>query len=158
MTEDRRETIKVFLEIVSRVALVVAGVYAIWQYSDVKTKEYQQPLWDAQVRLYFEVSDLAARLTNDVDYANWESDRRRFFELYWGSMILVEDEAVEKEMVQFGTRLHAFDPTSADASAEKDMAGLREASHALSYACRDSINRGISRKAPTGQHRKDFIE
>jgi len=156
MSENQRENIKIILEFVSKIALLVAGIYAIWQYADIKKREYQQPLWETQIKLFFEVSDLTSRLTNEFESQRWEKDKRRFYELYWGSMILVEDESVEKAMVEFGNRLYDFDQIKEVGDMKKAMEELREYAHNVSYACRNSINKAIDRKSPSVSHRKDI--
>lgn len=154
--QEKRENIRLWLDIISKTLVLFAAIFAVWKYSDTRTKEYQKPLWEAQTRLYFEVTSIAARLTNEFDLNNWERDKKRFYELYWGQMILVEDEDVEKAMVEFGKRLYDFDQLTNTEEMQKSMKNLRVYAHKLSYACRASINRGITSTAPTMHLRKDL--
>ena len=54
---------------------------------------------------------------------------RRFWDLYWGPMAIVEDEKVEKSMVAFGKALQQ--------SVSPDI--LKIAAIQLAHSCRDSL-------------------
>jgi len=156
MNQQKRETIKVWLDCFAKLTLVVAAIYAVWQYSDTKTKEYQSPIWDVQIKTYAELSRIVSRLTNEFDTLEWEKDKRRFYELYWGEMILVEDSEVEKAMVEFGNRLYDFDQLKETKQMQESMIELRKYAHNVSYALRDSINRGIENHRPSMRLRTDL--
>jgi len=156
MDQNRKDNIRLLLDIISKLAIVVVGIWGVWQYSDIKTKEYQKPLWETQIRIYIEVADLVSRLTNEITIAKWEADKIRFYELYWGSMILIEDNAVETAMVNFGNHLYDFDKIKNPEQKEEVRKKLRKYAHELSYALRDSINRGIESHKPSMRLRTDL--
>ena len=156
MTEEQRENLKVYLDLGTKIALVVAGCFALWKYADSKTKEYQQPLYDAQVGYYFEVVELAARLTTSLEMPQWERDKSRFWELYYGPMILVEDQDVETAMMTFGKCLHDFDILKSTDQMKEKMKELRMLALRLSYACRDSIDDSINANRPSVRLRRDL--
>ena len=72
-------------------------------------RESKKVFLDKQADLYFEtvrvVSMIATAKTPDEIR---DSDERRFWELYWGELGMVEDWNVEDVMVLFGRSLHAF--------------------------------------------------
>jgi len=54
---------------------------------------------------------------------------RRFYELYWGELALVERGAVEKAMIAFGNGLDA----------KKGQREMGQLAYTLALACRDEL-------------------
>src|SRR5262247_4947331 len=64
-------------------------------------REARKPFLQRQQELYFEASTLASKLSTLDHGAEREAARKRFYQLYWGELSVVEDESVEKAMVRF---------------------------------------------------------
>lgn len=80
-------------------------------------RESSQPFLEKQLATYFEVSDVSSHLATAVDPASIDKKSlRRFWELYWGQLGLVETEAVDEAMVTFGAYLNAFQHKKVDSS------------------------------------------
>jgi hypothetical protein len=61
----------------------------------------QQPFLKKQLELYFETSRVVAILATAVpDSDEWRASEKRFWELYWSELSVVEDGVVESAMVE----------------------------------------------------------
>jgi hypothetical protein len=106
------------LESITKVvtALVAAGGLAVTgmtftanQRRDIETRQLQarQPFLQEQLKLYTEVTKTTANLAHgDPADAGVAAARKRFWELYWGELALVEDRGVEAAMVAMGKCLN----------------------------------------------------
>jgi hypothetical protein len=73
--------------------------------------EARKPFADKQLALYLEAAQVAGKLVAlNPDDEDWKSTERRFWELYWSELTLVEDKGVEAAMVKFSQ--HLYDYTS----------------------------------------------
>ena len=61
----------------------------------------EQHFLEAQVDRCLEASKVAASIATVRDKAIWEQARGRFFELYYGDLVVVEDRDVANEMIKF---------------------------------------------------------
>src|SRR5262247_1912938 len=64
-------------------------------------REARKPFLQRQQELYFEAATLASKLSTLDHGAEREAARKRFYQLYWGELSVVEDVLVEKAMVRF---------------------------------------------------------
>lgn len=96
--------------------------------------EARKPFLDRQLILYTEITRTAAVLAAGAlpgdDHLRGEAERR-FWELYWGELALVEDRGVEAAMVEFGDAIKA--------GGMRNVPTLRLPSLALARACRNSL-------------------
>ncbi len=119
------------------VLVAIAGfVWGVYQYFDKRGLEIEnarveaaRPFLERQLALYTDASRVAAVLATSEDTAERTAAAKRFWELYWGELALVEDKRVEKAMVDFGRGLRS------DAGRQL----LQQMSLALAKACRDSL-------------------
>ena len=83
----------------------------------------QQPFLEHRWKAYIETSGVAGALValEPADPA-WTQAEKRFWELYWSELAMVETPDVESAMVDFGGRLNAV-----GASLAKNQAGLANA-------------------------------
>jgi hypothetical protein len=176
MDETARNNWTARLQYVSTIALVVGGLFALWRYYDTTARQFQQPLWDQQVNLYFQTTRAAAQLASLEPGPAWQSAANEFWVMYFGPLCIVEDQAVEQAMVDFSAALEtaevlaemlatpalrdiAPDRTSdlakrfADARAELQSASLN-----LAWACRDSLNANLDAGLPALKYRKQLEE
>ena len=104
--------------------------------ADAALREAQKPFLQRQQELYFTATSAAAKLATLDAGADREAARKKFYELYWGDLSVVEDELVEKAMVQFHLKLEEFEAGTAD------KPELQQKSLELAHACRNSMARG----------------
>lgn len=77
--------------------------------ADTRRVEAQRPFLEKQLALYFETAQVAGRLVAITpDDKTWEDIERRFWMLYWSELSMVEDDIVEKAMVNFSKKLYDY--------------------------------------------------
>lgn len=100
-----------------------------------KRLEAKRPFLDYQLEMYRDaVSTVSVLATAGRDTPEWKTAERRFFELYWGELVLVENSRVEAEMAAFKTALEDGSPY------------LRTRSYCLSHELRRSLEKSWSVK------------
>src|SRR6185369_10509268 len=104
--------------------------------ADAALREAQKPFLQRQTELYFEATGAAAKLATLEKGPERDNARKRFYELYWGDLSVVEDEIVETAMVRFHDKLDDFEKGKAE------KFDLQEMSLELAHACRNSMARG----------------
>jgi hypothetical protein len=67
--------------------------------------EFRRKLWLQQVESYRATAELAGKISAHTQDDKLPELARDFVAAYWGTMILVEDPAVERAMVQFYVEL-----------------------------------------------------
>jgi hypothetical protein len=78
---------------------------------DAKSREdeFRKPFWEQRLKLYIEAADAASTIAT---LPSQNSDRKKavekFWRLYWGPLISVEDLEDSKAMVDFGNCLEGF--------------------------------------------------
>jgi hypothetical protein len=119
-------------------AMIALGgfLWGMFTYFDARKQEYEtrrieatRPFLERQLQLYTEATQIAAILSTTTADSIAENSLRRFWELYWGELALVENDAVEKAMVRFGQGLQNDD----------NKAQLQQLSLKLAHACRESL-------------------
>jgi hypothetical protein len=105
---------------------------ALLQLSAQHAHERQKPFVEAQLKYYFEATETATSIPRTSDGNAREKLVRRFWQLYWGPLAVVEDKGVEAAMVAYGEQLEN-DPRDAT---KLDMLSL-----GLAHACRSSLKR-----------------
>lgn len=93
--------------------------------------EATRPFLERQLKLYPEASQVAAVLATSTDPSERSAASRRFWQLYWGELALVENQDVEAAMVAFGDAL----------TREASPPELQDLSLKLAHACRLSLDR-----------------
>ena len=94
------------------VGLIGAG-WTLYTWDEVAVRESQKPFLEKQLQYYVEASKVAAKLTvlplrapaGIAPEETWEGANRRFWELHWGELVVVEDRAVGAAMAQFGAKV-----------------------------------------------------
>ncbi len=64
--------------------------------------EATKPFLDRQLKLYTEASQVAAKIATSTNVNEVADANKRFWELYWGELALVENQDVEAAMVALG--------------------------------------------------------
>lgn len=114
-------------------ALVAAGtfLFAIIQWAAARRLEASKPFLEKQLQLYGEAVRTTVAIATAPDGDAKDAASRRFEELFWGELALVEDKDVESAMLAFRDELEGA--KSADT--------LKLLSLALAHACRQSLSR-----------------
>jgi hypothetical protein len=96
-------------------------------------RESQKPFLERQLDLYLQASGTASKLSTLENGPARDEARKRFWQLYWGELSLVEDKEVEAAMVHFGRALTQFE------NHEIERSEVQEKSFELARSCRKSL-------------------
>ena len=124
---------------------------ALIQLAAQQAHERQKPFVESQMKFYFEAAETAAQIPRTIESMAREKLTKRFWQLYWGPLAVVEDEEVERAMVAYGEQLK---------NVTWDAAGLETLSLGVAHACRSSLKRlwvpelgGINNSRPPAPNR-----
>lgn len=114
---------------VAAVCLTAAGlVWGVTQFLVTKRIEARQAYLSYQLKTYQDAARVAAQLaTLPKDHAARPAALERFWELYWGELVLVEDPVVEARMAMFKRGMDA------------DSSRLPEMAYCLAHSLRSSL-------------------
>ena len=82
------------------------------------------------MKYYVEAAETVAQIPRTSDVAQRDKLIKRFWELYWGPLAVVEDRGVSQAMVEYGNQINA-DP--------KADGKLQNLAIKVAHACRDSL-------------------
>ena len=102
---------------------------------------------DKQAELYFETVPLVSRLANaESAAAIVDEDRKRFWQIFWGELGMVEDVEVARAMDLFGKSLNAFEGSTSNPACADERLSI---SLTLSHCVRKSLgtNWGVDFRA-----------
>jgi hypothetical protein len=114
--------------------LLTAGL-GIWQFTAQQSQANRQPFLQKQLELTFQATETASRLASETDAIAWEKARGTFWQLYWGTLSIVEDRAVESAMVELGKLI----PTEPVTAPKLPMRSIEVPSYKLAHAVRDLV-------------------
>jgi hypothetical protein len=69
---------------------------------DAKKQELRKRYWEEQISTYRDGCEMASKIAIANKIGDVSSERKRFWQLYWGLMALVEHPEVEHAMTDFG--------------------------------------------------------
>ncbi len=126
------------ISIVTAFIAVVAFVVSVYQYNSARDRELKKPVWERQLAVAFEISNTAAAIAATIDPDNVERKKSvdRFWQLYYGPSIFVEDEPLKQAMIDFGDCLNGQSKCGSEA---EQSARLPELSLNLTNQCRSAI-------------------
>lgn len=152
--------------LVATVAIVASGLWAYYEYEtqanlalvqaklalEAQQFEAAKPFLQRQLDLCVEASNAAATLASAQDPERVAAAMDRFWELYWGSLHIVEDfgdDSVEDMMFDFGKKVEKL-PSDAKILAALDAGerGLKFDSLDLAKACRRLIEQSWQSVVP----------
>ncbi|MBK8553695.1 MAG: hypothetical protein IPL53_22645 [Ignavibacteria bacterium] len=99
---------------------------------DAALREARKPFLELQQKLYFEATTTASKIATLPPGLEREEAKKKFYQLYWGELSVVEDSIVEQAMVKFMNALQDNKPQNE----------LQSASLNLARSCRNSLARG----------------
>ena len=116
---------------------------------ELAVRESRRPFLEKQPLFYFETVRVTAKLATlprtgvsdkgPGDKETWDWAKRRFWELYWGELGVVESREVAAAMVRFGQVLTNMDGCAADDQCAIEQGKLRGLSLAIASEMRKSI-------------------
>jgi hypothetical protein len=147
MGERTQGNLEFWSKLLSPILAIVTFAWGIYTYGDtarqtlaqaeVETQrlaetrriEATRPYLDRQLVLYTEATTVTATIATSTDPKEIAKATKRFKELYWGELSMVEHGQVEGAMVGFSRALEAT----------ADRSVLEQKSLALAHACRDEL-------------------
>lgn len=147
MSENRQGRFESGLKLLSPLLAVAAFFWGIYTYRDTvhqqlagaeadarrtgetRRIEATRPYLDKQLALYTEATKVTATIATSTNSKEIEKATKRFKELYWGELALVERSAVEGAMASFQKAL--------DTKQGQDT--LAPLALNLAHACRDEL-------------------
>lgn len=153
--EHRAKNIDLIVKAISVVAVLIGILVTYVQYSGTASlqrtqmlenerneiraasRESLKPFNEKRILLYTEASNVVSKLANLSEGKERQDARKRFFELYWGELALVEDKEVESAMVYFARALEEYErnPTT--------LSELQRQSLNVAHAFRESLKEGL---------------
>lgn len=137
---DKIEMFKILGSVVSTVSVVVGIVISVLSFERSRAAEKEtrkieaaKPFLELRQKLYLEALRNASILVSKDFHTKEEIDsaKKRFSELYWGELSLVEEKGIEGGMIAVAASLNLFDP----------MTPAQKASYDLAHAMRESLVR-----------------
>lgn len=124
------------LQILTAIGAVIAFCWGAYQFlltqrgqAETRRVEATRPFLDKQLKLYTEATQAAATMATSKSPEEIRAARNKFFLLFWGELVMVEDRHVESAMVELRNALNAG----------KEGAELEQLSLRLARACRNSL-------------------
>jgi len=115
--EKRRldlERLQSWLKVLAVLGACITFAWSVWCYfdrrkseNDVRKIEASQPFLKLQLALFEEATRTAEFIATADDPSNEKDKIKRFWQLYWGELALVEHGDVETAMVQYGDLLNS---------------------------------------------------
>lgn len=152
MEEGEKRLWEVWLGFAGSFLTAIGILFGVWQFNrgeENKVRlenqlllrkdeiDFQRRLWLERLTIYRSVSETAGKVVARIDDpAAMREAIREFMTAYWGTMIFVEDEAVEKATVAFFVEIQDFQ--NGWGSVEK----LKFRANELIKAYRSSVERG----------------
>ena len=119
-----------FIKLVTAILAAGGFVWGVTAFLITKRLEARASFLDYQLELYQETANVASILANESpETANWQEAHKRFLELYWGDLVLVETPLVEAQMSIFKVALDNKSPY------------MRSHSYCLAHELRASLSK-----------------
>ena len=117
------------LKLIGALVAICGLLFGVWKYFQDLEISSKKPYLEKQIALYFDATSAVATLASSNDAARITDAEERFWTLYLGSLVMVEDSSVEGVMVEIGNCLRR------DCSQDD----LKPLSLKLAKACRTSL-------------------
>src|SRR5260370_37539061 len=124
MNEETYRKWDVGMKIVAPILTVAALLVGVWQFirgqsaqlerqyqliAENDRIEFKRKVWEKQLDVDLKISSVVGRIASgDQSKDQLTKDIDQFNSLYWGDMIYVEDQAVEKAMIDFHVEIQDF--------------------------------------------------
>ena len=141
MTGKPEKTLEIWVKVMGPLLGVAAFVWGIYTYqnttdqqniriAETRRVEASRPFLEMQLKLYAEIAKTTSVIATSDNEINIKLATRRFNELYYGELALVERDKVIRAMIAFKK---ALDGLSEDANSQKELGRL---ALSLVKACR----------------------
>lgn len=116
--------------------VAVAVLVGMWQFAEKDALEFKRQVWEHQLNVYMQTANVVGEMSVLADRPEkFQNSIDRFYTLYWGDMIFLEDVAVRGIMIRFHLELQDYinGISSVDrlkVRAENLVDTLRKSSHA----------------------------
>ncbi|WP_139176074.1 MULTISPECIES: hypothetical protein [unclassified Janthinobacterium] len=124
------------LKILTMIGTILAFFWGAYQFiatqrgqAETRRIEATRPFLDRQLKLYTDATQATATMATSTSQDEIAAARSKFFLLFWGELVMVEDRNVESAMVEFRNALNAG----------KEGPELEQLSLALARSCRNSL-------------------
>ena len=150
MNENIYRKWSIIIQLLTALGIIVGGAIGLWRYFDTTAKQFQKPLWDRQIALYFELSEVAAVLGSAKARDEWTAAKFRFFTLINGPLIIVMDNQVQLSITEFANKLINVNNENLEKSWHDPLARtpLEKNSQKLSYDIRNALDRAMNLNRP----------
>jgi len=120
MDENTKRRWDVILGIVTPILTIVGVLVGVWKFTAEQAQqtelmvrsnaiEFERNLWKQQLDTYAKIADIVGRIASNAEDLKALAELvKEFQSLYWGAMILVEDESVEAAMIAFNQEIQDF--------------------------------------------------
>lgn len=133
------------------VSAVVVGIWSVFVYARDQANiqrtaetnrlfELQRPFLDKQLNLYFEIVQVTGLLvTTAIQEPEWDKHERRFWQLYWAELAMVEAGHIEGIMVQVGEHLKEYRRGQGGPLSDNQLLKLKHCVYQLAHEVRRAI-------------------
>ena len=122
-------------KIFATIATLATVLVGIINYADKKENEFKKVFWEKRFEFYEEATVLTATIAIAKDLDSVQSERQKFWTLYWGKLSMIEDQDVKDAMVNYGDSLEKQEKLGHIES------NLKNLSYSLARACRNSLKK-----------------
>jgi hypothetical protein len=137
------------------IALLGGGLFTLGKYLDEKTTEeiknhqarqieLQRPFIERQSNLFFETARVIGKLMTTNPGSEWNALERRYWELYYSELAMVEPCEVDQAMAEFADALKKYKTETTDENREE----LGENAIAVAHALRSGMAETWSGRLP----------
>jgi hypothetical protein len=120
--------------VISTIGAITGFLIGFLQFNKTKRDELKKRYWEEQILIYKETCDVIGAIASAEKIAEVETERKRFRQLFWGTMCLVENKEVAKAMVDYGNQLDLWE------SGEKKSPLLKDLAVTIAHKCRESLD------------------
>ena len=113
-------------------AAVFASIWGFLTYEDQARLAFRKPMVDHTINLCLEITDLAGNMVGEPDEGQWRKHIGDFWRLYYGKLVMIENQELATSMVELGQSVKAAEFTS--------RSSLGAGALAVSRACRQQIS------------------
>jgi hypothetical protein len=113
---EKNEMFKSWATYITTLSIIVGIVISVLNFKVAKEKEVQsrkieaaKPFLELRQKLYFEALNKASILASQELHTDEEikNAKKRFYELYWGELSLVEESSIESDMILIAKSLES---------------------------------------------------
>jgi hypothetical protein len=117
------------LKVWGLIVVLASGGWTFYKWRDDRAidekhriQELNRFVFEKQTNLYFDAAQAASTIATSTDENAKATAKNKFYQMYFGGMVIVEDRKVELAMIQFG-RCMNMQPNKCDRSVTTDQDG-----------------------------------